>query len=54
VHAAEQTHQAWEDFLLCKGRETAFTELPENHFLYRLENAPTRKRGLEGLQIPEY
>lgn len=28
VCGAEQTHQAWEDFLLWKGREIAFTELP--------------------------
>lgn len=28
VWGAEQTHQAWEDFLLWKGREIAFTELP--------------------------
>lgn len=52
--AAEQTHPAWEDFLLRKGRETAFTELPQHLFLYCLENASTKNQGLEGLQIPEY
>lgn len=28
VCGAEQTHEVWEDFLLWKGREIAFTELP--------------------------
>ena len=54
VRAAEQTRWAWEDFLLWKGRETVFTELPEHLFLYCLENASTKKQRLEGLQIPEY
>lgn len=51
MRAAEQTHQAREDFLLRKGRETVFTELPEHLLLHWLENTSTEKQGLESLQI---
>lgn len=47
-------HQAREDFLLWKGRETAFTELPEHLFLNWLEDPSAKKQGLEGLQTLEY